>query len=116
MQALGDVALAHHSVGRARDQRVAYADSKTARHPRLEIAVGDPIEQGGELFVGDQNRTIEIGAGEDDHIFGLPVSDRATEEGRSEEHTSELQSLMRIPYAVFCLKKNTKTINNIQTK
>src|SRR3546814_6247190 len=32
--------------------------------------------------------------------------------GRSEEHTSELQSLMRISYAVFCLKKTTKT--NIQ--
>src|SRR3546814_5118724 len=34
--------------------------------------------------------------------------------GRSEEHTSELQSLMRISYAVFCLKKktnNTKTTN-----
>src|SRR3546814_8398767 len=31
--------------------------------------------------------------------------------GRSEEHTSELQSLMRISYAVFCLKKkNNKTI------
>src|SRR3546814_8243890 len=28
-------------------------------------------------------------------------------EGRSEEHTSELQSLMRISYAVFCLKKKT---------
>src|SRR3546814_7613181 len=28
--------------------------------------------------------------------------------GRSEEHTSELQSLMRISIAVFCLKKNTK--------
>src|SRR3546814_911619 len=28
---------------------------------------------------------------------------------RSEEHTSELQSLMRTPYAVFCLKKNNKT-------
>src|SRR3546814_10560283 len=27
---------------------------------------------------------------------------------RSEEHTSELQSLMRLSYAVFCLKKNTK--------
>src|SRR3546814_3809108 len=27
---------------------------------------------------------------------------------RSEEHTSELQSLMRIPYAVFCLKKKNK--------
>src|SRR3546814_1597347 len=32
---------------------------------------------------------------------------------RSEEHTSELQSLMRISYAVFCLKKKTKT--NIHT-
>src|SRR3546814_5537848 len=31
--------------------------------------------------------------------------------GRSEEHTSELQSLMRISYAVFCLKKKKKTIN-----
>src|SRR3546814_6521338 len=29
---------------------------------------------------------------------------------RSEEHTSELQSLMRISYAVFCLKKKTKQI------
>src|SRR3546814_1310226 len=28
--------------------------------------------------------------------------------GRSEEHTSELQSLMRISYAVFCLKKQTR--------
>src|SRR3546814_9235216 len=39
------------------------------------------------------------GAGEPDPLFGL----------RSEEHTSELQSLMRISYAVFCLKKKTKT-------
>src|SRR3546814_4712478 len=31
---------------------------------------------------------------------------------RSEEHTSELQSLMRISYAVFCLKKQTKTPNH----
>src|SRR3546814_9286824 len=30
---------------------------------------------------------------------------------RSEEHTSELQSLMRISYAVFCFKKNKKTSN-----
>src|SRR3546814_1788154 len=33
----------------------------------------------------------------------IPVPDR------SEEHTSELQSLMRISYAVFCLKKKTRT-------
>src|SRR3546814_6672125 len=31
---------------------------------------------------------------------------------RSEEHTSELQSLMRISYAVFCLKKKLNTKNN----
>src|SRR3546814_10684016 len=32
----------------------------------------------------------------------------ARAQGRSEEHTSELQSLMRISYAVFCLKKKIK--------
>src|SRR3546814_6022820 len=38
-----------------------------------------------------------------------PCSRRATRgsRGRSEEHTSELQSLMRISYAVFCLKQKT---------
>src|SRR3546814_2523560 len=34
---------------------------------------------------------------------------------RSEEHTSELQSLMRISYAVFCLKKKNKTITLLIT-
>src|SRR3546814_6749056 len=34
---------------------------------------------------------------------------------RSEEHTSELQSLMRISYAVFCLKKKIKTNNTTKT-
>src|SRR3546814_8063549 len=33
---------------------------------------------------------------------------------RSEEHTSELQSLMRISYAVFCLKNNNNKYNNSQ--
>src|SRR3546814_8006433 len=42
---------------------------------------------------------------------------READRVRSEEHTSELQSLMRISYAVFCLKKkniNTNNIRNIQ--
>src|SRR3546814_3341009 len=39
------------------------------------------------------------------------VSGGAWVSGRSEEHTSELQSLMRISYAVFCLKKKNKKIN-----
>src|SRR3546814_4848519 len=34
---------------------------------------------------------------------------------RSEEHTSELQSLMRISYAVFCLKKKTKKNQTVRT-
>src|SRR3546814_5904364 len=33
---------------------------------------------------------------------------------RSEEHTSELQSLMRISYAVFCLKKNKQTHHTVR--
>src|SRR3546814_6534904 len=36
--------------------------------------------------------------------------------GRSEEHTSELQSLMRISYAVFCLKKKIHKRNRTQLK
>src|SRR3546814_6290191 len=52
----------------------------------------------------------------------LPVTDEARTaliasadgDGRSEEHTSELQSLMRISYAVFCLK-NKKKKTNTQT-
>src|SRR3546814_2942732 len=50
-----------------------------------------------------------------------PLGDRAPGEGdgnrraahfRSEEHTSELQSLMRISYAVFCLKKKKHNTNH----
>src|SRR3546814_6417389 len=37
---------------------------------------------------------------------------RPTGDSRSEEHTSELQSLMRISYAVFCLKKKRNENNN----
>src|SRR3546814_10149204 len=39
----------------------------------------------------------------------VPGSLAARPPGRSEEHTSELQSLMRISYAVFCLKKKKQT-------
>src|SRR3546814_4362238 len=52
--------------------------------------------------VGDRQRIEEAGAD------GLHVEGDAI---RSEEHTSELQSLMRISYAVFCLKKKIKQID-----
>src|SRR3546814_10903296 len=48
---------------------------------------------------------------------GSGLADIRTRAPRSEEHTSALQSLMRISYAVFCLKKkqitNSRTINNL---
>src|SRR3546814_8177768 len=47
----------------------------------------------------------------DDDVFGLVDAGLASS-GRSEEHTSELQSLMRISYAVFCLKKKTHKSKN----
>src|SRR3546814_6053624 len=41
-------------------------------------------------------------------IVGMPNSEDKMLRARSEEHTSELQSLMRISYAVFCLKKKNR--------
>src|SRR3546814_1288510 len=46
-------------------------------------------------------------AARSDHDAGGDARARADAGERSEEHTSELQSLMRISYAVFCLKKKT---------
>src|SRR3546814_1539864 len=45
-------------------------------------------------------------------IGRLPARVKAIANFRSEEHTYELQSLMRISYAVFCLKKKNKTKKN----
>src|SRR3546814_1843677 len=63
---------------------------------------------------------VRIGIGVDDTMLDPRTSfrsqfakinglqrEKAQLAGRSEEHTSELQSLMRISYAVFCLKKKT---------
>src|SRR3546814_15088191 len=50
-------------------------------------------------------RIFVIGAG----IVGLQAIATARRLGRSEEHTSALQSLMRRSYAAFCLKKTTQT-------
>src|SRR3546814_8586681 len=45
-----------------------------------------------------------------EHRTSPPAARHARRVRRSEEHTSELQSLMRISYAVFCLKKKNRTI------
>src|SRR3546814_10792027 len=52
----------------------------------------------------------ELPASVPDTMSPVPQSSYGAQKAmRSEEHTSELQSLMRISYAVFCLKKNNKT-------
>src|SRR3546814_3464346 len=45
--------------------------------------------------------------------IGNPCQPGEEAQSRSEEHTSELQSLMRISYAVFCLKKKKQNIHNV---
>src|SRR3546814_2676653 len=54
------------------------------------------------LTVFGRNAGAAVGDGQPG---SLPGGDEAEADARSEEHTSELQSLMRISYAVFCLKK-----------
>src|SRR3546814_4585800 len=54
--------------------------------------------------------------GVDDQVdVNYSVEEQASGSIRSEEHTSELQSLMRISYAVFCLKKKKKKIKMLTT-
>src|SRR3546814_4721200 len=54
---------------------------------------------------------LVLAAGDDREVVGKVGIHRMVRVGsqRSEEHTSELQSLMRISYAVFCLKKKKQT-------
>src|SRR3546814_1030895 len=58
--------------------------------------------------------TYEYPCADGDPYYPIPRSENQTlyKSYRSEEHTSELQSLMRIPYAVFCLKKKNNNSKN----
>src|SRR3546814_3658130 len=67
---------------------------------------------------GVQNALGGDGHAEHRNVPGPPAHANANATAgtqRSEEHTSELQSLMRISYAVFCLKKKKHRNNNIST-
>src|SRR3546814_9915563 len=78
------------------------------RHLRCFIAVAEAESftvAASRLFLTQSSLTTTIQQFED--LVGLKLFDRNTRRVvmRSEEHTSELQSLMSISYAVFCLKK-----------
>src|SRR3546814_5540338 len=81
-------------------------DEERDRHQHDCVAEADALRQENGEIRRDQ---IERAVGEVDH------AERAEDE-RSEEHTSELQSLMRISYAVFCLKKKNKTHKKKQSQ
>src|SRR3546814_8063213 len=63
-----------------------------------------------QSIVGPEGLMLFGGSGEEqpDTGGGIGVNSFLWRASRSEEHTSELQSLMRISYAVFCLKKKKK--------
>src|SRR3546814_6814929 len=90
--AQGRAQLRQAVVGEAADRAaVLVEDLVGAARGRVQLGQGavEAVDQPGQLL----------------HEFAIDVADRAVGAvERSEEHTSELQSLMRISYAVFCLK------------
>src|SRR3546814_2189711 len=76
---------------------------------------GNPFLVDSKLFNAEARYEWFFGKGERFTLAGFykkidnPIEAFAFRSTRSEEHTSELQSLMRISYAVFCLKKKKHT-------
>src|SRR3546814_8397410 len=72
-----------------------------------------PLAWLGEIGADPERLNVNGGAIALGHPLGASGTKlMATLIHRSEEHTSELQSLMRISYAVFCLKKNKTTLRH----
>src|SRR3546814_985442 len=74
-------------------------DVMMERDPNV-IVMGEDVGYFGGVFRATAGLQKKYGT---HRVFDTPIT-----ECRSEEHTSELQSLMRISYAVFCLKKKRK--------
>src|SRR3546814_6636172 len=95
---------AEHQIGGEAEQAVAPAHRAALDRFEQEIAAPrlDQLERRGDRGLAILDRALP-----DER--GATGVERGAGGGRSEEHTSELQSLMRISYAVFCLKKNNTT-------
>src|SRR3546814_3112898 len=82
------------------------ADQREFGHAQVE-RIGEDRLLGG-LSDHPGHARLDVWMSHGDHVVSAPpgfVVTARTERIRSEEHTSELQPLMRLPYAVFCLKK-----------
>src|SRR3546814_6735188 len=96
------------------DQRGAEAHQRDRNH---EAEYQDPGVFARRTGYGEHVVERHRNVGDDDLRHRLPVGLGWSAGGRvrSEEHTSELQSLMRISYAVFCLQKKNNITENKQT-
>src|SRR3546814_7391182 len=95
-------------------QRAVLDHLLAGRKHELQLGRIDNVDLGGPVAILLRHRREERGDGhamEVDARAEMPVKIIAIDadaDARSEEHTSELQSLMRISYAVFCLKKKNR--------
>src|SRR3546814_2068043 len=107
---LGDAPDIGHSVRQRRSaHRAAIADDDdVARLDRPVHQQDDARDQVADGFLKPEADREARGARKDRQRGKVD----AEQVDRSEEHTSELQSLMRISYAVFCLKKKKNTMKN----
>src|SRR3546814_2524601 len=83
---------------------------------RIEVLADQPLAWRGALDFGNHAGIARCGLGRqriDEATRRIGATRQILQ--RSEEHTSELQSLMRISYAVFCLKKKKQQKNKYQT-
>src|SRR3546814_7982756 len=78
--------------------QAAHRDRAALAGVALDRDAGNALQRFGEILVGEFGDILG-----DDHIHRAGRIAFLVECLRSEEHTSELQSLMRISYAVFCL-------------
>src|SRR3546814_1735307 len=94
-----------------REKWDAYLKAYFDRHAfQPQTSAGFLADLRANLFKNDAATAQKIGLDQWVYQPGIPAN--AVHVTRSEEHTSELQSLMRISYAVFCLTKKTKPDTN----
>src|SRR3546814_2574676 len=104
------VAMRPHLMGRAGDHHLRRVDIAAAERLHVAMLPGGEFGLGEKILPADEIPVIDM-IFERDHVLAggeigkISLGRRA---GRSEEHTSELQSLMRTSYAVFCLKKKKR--------
>src|SRR3546814_1421867 len=83
---------------------IALGAAEVQKHGKRlhQLDKGDCVGEIGFLVTTRRTATVTALG----RVLALKVNASLLDQMRSEEHTSELQSLMRISYAVFCLKKN----------